>query len=487
VKSLVQWWSRLGRGAQLRFVGGFVVILAFTIWLGVQTLRTEYDVLFSRLSDADAAAIVDRLRQLKIPYHLADDGTTVEVPAPQVHEVRLKLMSDGVPLSGGVGFEIFDKQGLGATEQSQRVSYQRALQGELARTISTLSDVKQARVHLVLPESTLFKRDRQEARAAVTLTTRSGSVLSREQILGVQRLVAASVAGLDASKVVVTDQRGITLSGADSFEGGAVASEGRLSMKRDIEDYVTRKVARLLDSTYGPGQAIVSVDVALNFDEIHRTVQDLEPATIKHRRQVYSGSAPPDDNVDPAQAPRATATNGNSTTDVEYESGRRVEQVIAAPGGITRISVGVVVPGDLSQEKQERITELVRMAAGINAQRGDAIVVQPLDQLGARVPDTPRAAEVDTPAAPPADAPEPALVRKGPLAFPTQIPLMGAWLLAAIVLAAVLLLLARKRLASRLRPVEQTTLSVQDRQLLLLEIEKALGDGAGLTEARVKP
>src|SRR6185295_13679574 len=120
----------------------------------------------------------------KTPYHLTGDGTTIEVPAGQVHETRLRLMSSGAPLAGGVGFEIFDKQGLGATEQSQRVSYQRALQGELARTIGTLDNVKQARIHLVLPESTLFKRDREEARAAVTLNLKPGASLGPEQIMG---------------------------------------------------------------------------------------------------------------------------------------------------------------------------------------------------------------------------------------------------------------------------------------------------------------
>src|SRR5262249_15440166 len=154
--------------------------------------------------------------------------------------------------AGGVGFEIFDKQGLGATEQSQRVSYQRALQGELARTIGTLDDVKQARINLVLPEATLFKRERQEERAAVTLTMKPGASLRHEQILGIQRLVSASVRDLDPDRVVVTDQRGITLSGADALGHGAGVSEARLEMKRDIEEYVTRKVARLLDSTFGP-------------------------------------------------------------------------------------------------------------------------------------------------------------------------------------------------------------------------------------------
>src|SRR5689334_2633275 len=166
-------------------------------------MRTDYSVLFSQLTQADAASIVDQLRRQKVPYVLADDGTTIEVPASQVHETRLRLMSSGMPLAGGIGFEIFDKQGLGATEQSQRVSYQRALQGELARTIATLENVKSARVHLVLPESSLFKRDKQNATAAVTLTMKPGHTIGQPQIAGVQRLVSASVPGLEPARVII--------------------------------------------------------------------------------------------------------------------------------------------------------------------------------------------------------------------------------------------------------------------------------------------
>ncbi len=487
MKNLAQWLHGLDRSTRLRLIVGVCLIGCLTVWLGYRTLQVRYDVLFTQLAEADAAAIVDRLKQLKVPYRLADDGATIEVAAEQVHEVRLRLMSGGVPLSGAVGFELFDKQGLGATEESQRVSYQRALQGELARTISTLNDVKYARVNLVLPESSLFKRDRQEARAAVTLTTKAGAVLTREQILGVQRLVAASVAGLDPGKVVVTDQRGITLSGPDSFEGASVASEARLGMKRDIEDYVGRKIARLLDSTYGPGQAIVSVDVALNFDEIHRTVQDLEPS-VRRKRQSYSGNSPAaggDDAVDAAPAAAlAHSTNGNSSTEVEYEYGRRVEQVIAAPGGITRISVGVVVPGALTTEKQQRITELVRMAAGINEQRGDAVVVQPLDQLGGRVPVAAISQQAQVVAAPLRVAAVPISAGSFGLA---QVPVAG-WMMAGLIAVLIVaLVLIRRRRDGASRREEYPPLEPQERQLLLLEIEQVLGGSAVLAGAREKP
>jgi flagellar M-ring protein FliF len=496
VNAIQTLWNRLQPAAKLRFAAGVLLILALGTWAAVVALRPQYDVLFARLSDADAASIVDQLKRQKLPYRLADNGATIEVPAEQVHETRLSLMSAGIPLSGVVGFEIFDKQSLGVTDQSQRVSYQRALQGELARTIGALEDVKQARVLLVLPESTLFKRDRQEARAAVSLALKNGATLSREQILGVQRLIAASVAGLDPAKVVITDQRGVTLSGDDSLGGGSVGSGARLEMKRQIEDYVTHKVAKLLDSAYGPGQAIVSVDVALNFDEIKRTVQDLLPVHgtgagadriggIRHKHQVVAGAGSADSLGDDLPAKEPSGAAANSTTDVEYEYGRSLEQVIAAPGGITRLSVGVIVPGELGAEKQQRITDLVRMAAGINEQRGDAIVVQPLDQLGIK---TAAAAPVIGPdAAQPAA--EPVTVAPVPAARESLLAraqsLLG-WIVVAILTAVLVVVFLRRKPVAAARIGRSAPLSAQERQQLLLEIQHALGEGASLAESRAK-
>jgi len=384
-----QFWSRLGTGARVGLVLGAALIVTAGVGLAVWSSGTDYQVLFSQMTEGDAASVVEQLKHQKIPFRLADGGTTVKVPAEQVYETRLLLVSSGVPLSGGVGFEIFDRQGVGATEQSQRVTYQRALQGELARTIGALNDVKYARVHLVIPESTVFKRDREEPRASVTLVVKSGASLSREEVMGIQRLVAASIAGLEASKVVITDQRGVTLSAADETGVDAGASEARLGVKRDIEAYVARKIVALLDRAYGAGQALVSVDVALNFDEIKSTVQDVVPlkggvngeGAIVRKRQVETGSAPSSEIVASESAAATHVRGSNATTEVEYEFGRRLEQVISAPGGITHMSVGVIVPGTLDDTKRQRITDLVRVAAGLNVARGDAVVVEPLDEL----------------------------------------------------------------------------------------------------------
>jgi len=313
-------------------------------------------------------------------------------------------------------------------------------------------------VHLVLPESSLFRRDRQEPRGAVTLTLKPGRDISRDQISGIQRLVAASVAGLDPARVVVTDQRGITLSGGEELGSSAGGSEARFATKREIESYVARKVVSLLDGAYGPGQAIVSVDVALNFDEIRRTIQNRAP---------------------------------DGTASASYD--RRVEEVIAAPGGITRISVGVIVPGTLDDDRRQRIVALVRMAAGIDDVRGDAVVVQPLADIGrysaaesadpgavvAGAANSGDASELPAPLEVPvaAGAPAKAAITFDPLTASVLWPLLGVALLALLALRFVVM----RRATRSARP-----LSSQARQKMLAQMRTVLGDPSPTPESRAR-
>jgi flagellar M-ring protein FliF len=470
---MAEWWNQMPGRTRTGFAAGAALILLAAVLFAWWAMRTEYSVLFSRVSDGDAASIVNELKRQKVDYQLADGGATIRVPADKVHDVRLALMSGNTPIAGGVGFELFDRQGLGATEQSQRVSLQRALQGELARTVGALDGVNQARVHLVLPESTLFRRDRQEARAAVSLGLEPGVTLARDQIHGIQRLVAASVPGLDVGRVVVTDQRGITLSRDTSIGVGGASGEGQLTMKSEVEEYVTRKIVALLDRAYGPGRAIVRVDATLNFDEVKRTVQSLLPAvadgstgSIKHRRQTNTGTAPL-----AAAGVFDEAVNGSrGTTETEYDYGRSVEQVVAAPGGLVRLTVGVVVPGSLDIATQERIMDLVRVAAGVDESRGDLIVVQSLTQLGAdnefdrvAVESTPpavTAAEVS------ADEPTKTVVAAAPDAKPVH---WVVWLIGGLVVLALVAMLLRRR--------GQGQLTQREREELLAEIRGSLERG----------
>lgn len=459
-------WNSWGRGGQMAALGAVVIGSGLVLWLLLTQLREDYGVLFKDLSESDAAAIVKQLKKDKVSYRLADNGTTVQVPAEQVHDVRLTVMSGDLPLSGGVGFEIFDKQGLGATEHSQKVSYQRALQGELARTIATLENVRQVRVHLVMPESTLFTRDRQQASAAVAVMLEPGATLDRLQILGVQRLVAAAVPGLEAARVVITDQRGVSLAAADAG-GAAGAADARLQVKRDIEEYMTHKIVRLLDSAFGPGQAIVSVDASLNFDATKTTIQDLLPGAdtegagrVTRRREVRGSSTPQPVWTNASEA-AAAPRSPSSTSEVEYEYGRRIDEVIAAPGALTRLNVGVIVPGELTEEKRVRIADLVRVAAGIDVSRGDAISVQPLSQIGGA------AASADSTAVE-ADAVED--VQPAGASVTTKEPSLRPTATLAAIAALVIVLVV----AMAVQSFGRRTLSVREREQLLEELRHSL-------------
>jgi flagellar M-ring protein FliF len=469
------FWTGLGRGARVALFGGATLLLAALVWLSFSAFRQDYRVLFAELSETDAGAIVAKLKQEKVPYRLSDDGTTILVPAEQVHDLRLTLMSGDAPLRGGVGFELFDKQGLGVTEHSQRVSYQRALQGELARTIGAQENVKQVRVHLVMPESTLFTRDRQQASAAVAVTMRPGTALDPQQIVGVQRLVAAAVPALTPERVVVTDQRGVTVSSNDTGAGGAGAADARLQVKREIEDYLARKVAHLLDGAFGSGQAIVSVDAALNFDATKTTIQDLLPGgsgavegRVVRRRQLTGSSSTEPSWTSAADGPAAAQRTPTSSLEVEFEYGRRIDEIIAAPGAITRISVGVVVPDSLSEERRAKVTELVKMAAGIDERRGDAVTVQPLSQIDL-------APVHDVEAAPAPDAPTSRESARS--VAPPYSPLLIGVL--SVFLIGMLVLLTRRRQSVRV-------LSDAQRHSLLEDIQRALVEEVQATKGQAR-
>lgn len=470
------FWARLGRPARLGLIVGIVVIIAGATALALWSSRSDYGVLFSQLNETDAASVVARLKDQKVPYRLTDGGGTIEIPAARVYDTRLALFSSGLPLSGGVGFSIYDHQGYGLTEQDQRVEYQRALQGELAHTIDSLDGVRYARVHLVIPPRTIFRADREQPSAAVSLVLKPGVSLTDAQVQGMQRLVAASIAGLEPTKVIINDQRGITLSAVSPNQSGAIGSDARLGVESEVERYIASKIAKLLDRAYGPGQALVSVDVALNFDQVKTTIQSLVPVqgsrpgdpqgAVVRRQQVSTGGAA-SQSLATGSGTLSGANPLNSTTDVQYEYGRRVEQIVSTPGSITRMSIGVVVPGSLTEEKRQRITALVRMAAGVVDQRGDQIDVEPLDAIeSARTASTPAVGAAMSEALPPA--------RTVAVHVPAVRATVFRW--DAIELGTVTSLIAGGLLGVALgrRARARKPLAPSERQKLLAEMERAL-------------
>ena len=291
-------WAQATPAARGSLIVGALLIVVLTVVLGRWALTTDYQALFTDLSEQDASTMVAELDRMKVPYRLEGGGTRIVVPEGMVHKTRLQLVGKNLPLHGAVGFEIFNNTDFGMTEFTQKVNYQRALQGELTRTIMALDEVQAARVHLALPESTLFKRDQNRPKASITLAVKPGRAIGREQVAGIQRLVAAAVPGIDTGDVTVLDQKGVALS--RGTEAGAEAAGWQLETKRQIEDHLVRKIGAVLDRAFGPGQGVVSVDALVNFDQVKVTTEEVlgakggdgAPAGVVVReRQTYKESA----------------------------------------------------------------------------------------------------------------------------------------------------------------------------------------------------
>ncbi|OWQ46386.1 flagellar M-ring protein FliF [Roseateles noduli] len=383
------FWQGLGTSARYGFVAGIAVILLGTAALGVWLMRTDRDVLFGSLSAQDAAAMTAELDRMKVPYDLASDGTTILVDRKTLHQTRLKLMSKDLPLHGAVGFELFNNTDFGMTEFAQKVNFQRALQGEITRTILSLSEVESARVHLAFPEDGLFKRDQGKAKAAITLALKQGQVLRPEQVRGIQRLVAAAVAGIGPQDVTIVDQSGIALTRAaqPAGEGGGDVSP-RLELKREIEQQLAHKATQVLDRAFGPGRALASVDVVLDMDQVRRTTEDVlaqpsQPGENVTGVVVRERETSKEDVLPANNTREGTRGASNSQREIEYQVGRRVEQVVSQPGSVRSLQVLAVVKMPLDAQQVERTRTLLAAAVGASLSRGDVVVVQPVAGLTA--------------------------------------------------------------------------------------------------------
>jgi len=375
-----------------------LVLVAFFAWW---VLKTDYSVLFSDLSPQDAVRVTKELEKHKIDYVLTEDGSSVLVDSGKVHQSRIALMSNGTILDGNIGFEIFDKSDMGMTEYSQKINYQRALQGELARSISSLDSIKFARVHLVLPQSSLFKRKTSKPKASVGVSVKSGEHLNQKQIGGIQRLVAAAVPDLVPEKVIIVDQHGVTLSGTESNPTEIQKVGDRFELKKQVEINLVGKAKDVLDRTFGPGNAVVSVDVALNMDQIKRTTENILPVDVVNgkslglvvkKRQNYQAKPRLTQTASiGSEIPGTRVSATNSSTEIEYKYGKSLEQIVSTPGSIKRLSVGVLVPGNLNEQQLGELKEIVAMAIGLDKKRGDGIAVYPLNKFNSSLsarPDT---------------------------------------------------------------------------------------------------
>lgn len=411
--------STLGRNLILMVGAAVIVGIMSAVWMWSQ--QPEYRVLFSNFSDRDGGAIVASLQQQNIPYKFADGGGAILVPADQVYDARLKLASQGLPKGGSVGFELMENQKLGVSQFLEQVNFQRALEGELARSIQSVAAVQGARVHLALPKASVFVREQQKPTASVLLNLYQGRTLDQQQVSAIVHLVASSVPELSTKNVTVVDQNGNLLSENEKPAGTNTLDPSQLKYVQDLQESIAKRIESIVTPIVGMNNVRAEATADVDFShseqaaEIYKPNQGPDAApSIRSQQTAESQSTtgnaasgvpgalsnqPPVPSTAPLTTPPANPAQGatgaaavpsNTHKDmtVNYELDKTIRYVQQPMGGIKRLSVAVVVnykretdakgkvtTRALSEQERTQITDLVKEAMGFNKDRGDTLNV----------------------------------------------------------------------------------------------------------------
>lgn len=422
-RQLAAIWSQLGFNQRISVITATVMLLAGLGGLAFWSSRADYSLLYGKLDDGEAAKVIAALDEAKVPYQVRGGGTIL-VPADKVYQVRMQMAGKGIPRGEGVGYEIFDKASFGISDFVQRANYARAIQGELARTISQLDQVESARVMIVMPENRLLSDSLRKPTASVFVKVKGNGTLPSSAVNSIQFLVANSVEGLQASNVSVVDNQGNVLSENQESDSVAGMSANQLGARRNFEQYLSKKAEGMLEKVLGPGQAVVRVAVDLNWDSMTRTEEKFDPDS-----QVAVTSTINDEQTDsdttgatggtPGIASNTPATPGatNASTPASinssrtrkkittstYDINRITSQELQAAGGVKRISSAVFIaerfdgkdesgkpkPAPRTQKELDDLKSIVRSALGIqdtgDPARKDEITLEEMpfnDQIG---------------------------------------------------------------------------------------------------------
>ncbi|TYO95487.1 flagellar basal-body MS-ring/collar protein FliF [Desulfallas thermosapovorans] len=383
-----QWWQGLGRQQKIMFTAGCAVILVTVAVLGSLLLRPNYAPLFSELEPQDAARIMEELDSTQTPYRLTNNGKTIEVPAEQVYKLRIQMASAGALYNNGAGFELFDESKFGITEFEQHVGYQRALQEELRRTIVQLSEVEQARVHLVLPRESVFLDSEVIPSASIALKLKPYTRLEPNQVQGIQSLVMGSVQGLVPENIHIIDDQGNVLNAglSDGEELSATVALKNFELRRKFEQETETRLQQMLNRILGPGKAVAMVSAELDFDHQETVRTEYGPGAVLSEQRVNEEGAggaaagvPGDNELPGEQLPVADLGNESNynreQTTTNYQVDTTQQTLVKAPGAIRRLSVSVTVDGEYTEENLNSLQQTLAAAVGYDAARGDQITV----------------------------------------------------------------------------------------------------------------
>ncbi len=419
VNGLLLNLRNLGPVRLAAIAGVLAATIGFFVFISTRIATPSYGLLYSDLDTRDSGQIVQKLEALNVPYQLRGNGTEILVPTDQVARLRIAMAESGLPHGGSVGYEIFDKgEALGTSSFVQNVNHLRALEGELARTISSIDLVQAARVHLVLPERELFSREKQEPSASIVIKTRGSDRLGKMQVSAIQHLVAAAVPGLRPGRISIVDSEGNLLArgtddGSDPGTGGLTTEE----MRANYENRLSRSVEDMLERSVGPGKARVEVHADMDFDKLTTSTESFDPdgQVVRSTQTVSETSSSSDggdqpvtvaNNLPDAQANKAAtggqSKNGRNEETTNYEISKTVKSQVREGGVVKRLSVAVLVDGTYtsgadgkktyqprSPEELKELETLVRTAIGFDEKRGDSVKVVNLRFI---TPDEPAAA-----------------------------------------------------------------------------------------------
>jgi len=405
-----QYFQTLSVSRRISYIGGLAVMVGALAFMFYATNRTDYSMLYAGLSQNDMGEVAKALKAKKVPYRISDGS--IAVAREHLYETRLELASEGIPKGAGAGFEIFDQQKLGSTEFVQKINYQRALQGELARTINGMNEVQESRVHLVLPEESLFKEDHKPPSAAVVLKLRQGAKIDQKQLQGIVNLVSATVRGLEEDKISIMSTDGQVLYKKNSSDQSFQLSNTQLERKHRMEEDIRQKVQTMLEQVIGANRVLARVALDLDFNQVQISEETFNPDSAVVRSQQRSteateGKEPgakgnPDVPINlegkllqnsPQQGEGAKSKQFNRQREtVNYEINKISRQIVQMPGNIKKMSVAVIVDGQYEAkpgadgkpkqtyvarpaEEMKSIEDLVKKAVGYSESRGDQITV----------------------------------------------------------------------------------------------------------------
>lgn len=389
--------------ARLSILGAVLMgLLLFFVYISMQVSTPRLKMVYKDLSTEDSSSIAAKLEELKIPYEISADGTTVSVPEKQVGKARMLLAQDGLPNGGSLGYELFDKQSsFGTTSFVQNITQVRALEGELARTISSLEPVKSARVHLVLPQRELFSRETHAASASVFVRLKGGKQLDQSQIQGIQSLTASAVPDLKAKSVSIIDSEGVLLASGNEDDTAMLSGKAD-EARRKYEQHMTRVIEDLVGRTVGYGKVHANVTAEMNFDQLseNQEIYDPQGQVVRSTQTVDDKSSEKDSSSSGVSVqnnlPGATAATGGSNEPTStaakteettnYEISKTIRSVVKQTGEVKKISASVLIDGTYTTDKDgnktyqprseaeiKNLTALVSTAIGLDEKRGDRL------------------------------------------------------------------------------------------------------------------